>query len=273
MARIIEVREIPLADLVIGKGQVRLRDVGKEIDELADSISKIGLLEPIVVAPADEAGKYEIITGQRRYLAHQELKKPTILSAILAEAVTVTEAKVISVTENLIRSDLNTKDLIDACTELYKKYGSIGAVAEETGLPLNKVSQYVKYEQLIPELKELVDDGRVNMQVALRAQRAAAVSGAIQSEEAVELATEMASMSGAQQTKIVKEREENPDLPAAQAIEHAKSGGKITQVIVTLTTDAHASLTEFARLSGTTMDDAARQLITDGLAGRGFLEE
>ena len=44
MERIKEIMEIPLSNLVIGKGQVRIRDVGKDIDELAESIKKIGLL-------------------------------------------------------------------------------------------------------------------------------------------------------------------------------------------------------------------------------------
>jgi ParB family transcriptional regulator, chromosome partitioning protein len=143
MARIKEVKEIPLSDLEIGKGQVRLRDVGKDIDELADSIRKVGLLEPIVVCEGQTPGKFEIITGQRRFLAHHELKKPTILSAILDEKVDEQTAKVLSVTENLVRRDLNSKDLIDACTFLFKRYGSIKAVAEETGLPRDKVSNYV----------------------------------------------------------------------------------------------------------------------------------
>jgi ParB family transcriptional regulator, chromosome partitioning protein len=56
MARIKEVKEIPLADLEIGKAQVRLRDVGKEIDELADSIRRVGLLEPIVVCKETPRG-------------------------------------------------------------------------------------------------------------------------------------------------------------------------------------------------------------------------
>ena len=73
MAKIKTVRDIPLDDLVIGKAQVRKRDVGKDIDELAESIRVVGLLEPIVVAPADKPGKFEIITGQRRFLAHQLL--------------------------------------------------------------------------------------------------------------------------------------------------------------------------------------------------------
>src|SRR6516225_8742469 len=118
MARIREVKEIPLADLEIGKGQVRLRDVGKDIDELADSIRKVGLLEPIVVCPADTPGKYEIITGQRRFLAHRELKASTILAAILDDKVSEADAKVLSVTENLVRRELNSKDLIDACVPL-----------------------------------------------------------------------------------------------------------------------------------------------------------
>ena len=54
-ARIKEIKEIELSKLRIGKGQVRTKDVGKEIDELAESIRVLGLLEPIVVAPSSEA--------------------------------------------------------------------------------------------------------------------------------------------------------------------------------------------------------------------------
>ena len=157
MAKIKGIKDIPLEDLVIGKGQVRVRDVGKEIDELADSISKVGLLEPIVVCPAEKAGKFQILTGQRRFLAHQQLRKKTIMALILDEPVDEMSAKALSLTENLIRRDLNSRDLIDACTALYKKYGSVQAVADETGLPHYKVAQYVKYERLPKELRALVD--------------------------------------------------------------------------------------------------------------------
>lgn len=272
MARIKEVREIPLDNLDIGKGQVRLRHVGKDIDELADSIRAVGLLEPIVVCESETPGKYEIITGQRRFLAHKELQKKTILAAILDERVDQTAAKILSVTENLVRRDLDSKDLIDACTFLYKRYGSIKAVVEETGLPHGKVSQYVKYDQLIPELKELVDKGDINVQTALRAQKAASVSGEANAEEAVEFAKEMAPMSGAQQSKIVKSREDNPAISSDEVLEDAKKGGKITQIMVTLTSHVHGSLREYASSEDTSMDDAARMLIQDGLSEKGYLE-
>ena len=88
--------------------------------------------------------KYEIITGQRRFLAHQELNKPTIWAAVLDKRVDEITAKVLSVTENLVRRDLHSHDLIDVCTFLFRKYGSVRAVCEESGLSQTKVSQYVK---------------------------------------------------------------------------------------------------------------------------------
>jgi ParB family chromosome partitioning protein len=273
MAKIKEVKEIPMKDLVIGKGQVRLRDVKKDITELADSIRKVGLLEPIVVCPAEKAGKYEIITGQRRFLAHQELKKTTIYAAILDEKVDETTAKVLSLTENLVRKDLNRRDLIDVCTLLFKKYGTIKSVAEETGLPASKVTDYVKYDQLNPALQKLVDTNATTIKAALRAQAAATVDDKFNAEDAVKLAKELGGMSGAQQKKLVKKIEEDPTASKDELIEAAKSGDKIVQILVQLGAGAHQALSEYAKDEGTTLDDAARGLIEDGLNSKGLLEE
>ena len=272
MARIKEVREIPLADLQIGLGQVRLRDASKELDELADSIRQVGLLEPIVVCESEAPGKFEIITGQRRYMAHQELQRETIMAAVLDERVDETTAKVLSVTENLVRRDLNSADLIDACTHLYHKYGSIRLVADETGLPYAKVSQFVKYDQLVEPLRQLVDTG-LPVQTALRAQRAASVAGEVDGVEAVQFAKEMAPMSGVQQSKMITTRTKNPSMTAEDVIEDAKAGGRITQVVVTLSSDVHGALTKYAQSQGTNSDDAAGVLIRRGLYDNDFLED
>ena len=76
MAKLKEFKEIKLQDLAIGKGQVRLSEVGKDIDELAESIKKQGLLQPIVVCPAEKEGKYEILLGQRRVHPQRHQKLP-----------------------------------------------------------------------------------------------------------------------------------------------------------------------------------------------------
>ena len=66
MGIIRKTREIPLSELETGTGPARLRRVDQDIDELAESIRVVGLLEPIVVYENDR-GKFEIITGQRRF--------------------------------------------------------------------------------------------------------------------------------------------------------------------------------------------------------------
>jgi ParB family chromosome partitioning protein len=273
MAKIVEIKEIPLSALVIGRGQVRVRDVGKGIDELAASIKKQGLLQPIVVCEAGEPGKYEILTGQRRFLAVEALQKDTITACVLDQKVDEVEAKLISVTENLVRRDPNSKDYIDACTWLYRKYGSIQDVADELGLSYSKVALYVKYDRLKPEMRKLVDEGEVEMKTALRAQDAASVTGSFNAEEAVKLAKEMSRMSGGQQQRIVQKRKEKPEGDVDEVIEAAKSGEKITQIVITVGTVLHQRLKQYAKDEGTTMDDAVRTLIEEGLTGKGYSME
>lgn len=267
MAKVVTFKDIPLDDLVIGKGQARVSNVNKDLDELVESIKKVGLLEPILVAPQENSEKYDIILGQRRFLAHQRLNKETITAGVLDEYLTEIDAKVLSVTENLVRSDMNRKDLIDVCTHLYKHYGSAKLVTEETGLPDAKVRDYIKYERLIPELRELVDNQEVDLKPALRAQDALATEGLPDPQESVKLAKEMTSMSGAQQEKIKKDLKTDPTASVDEIIEDAKSGGKVTQIAVTLGHQIHASLRRFAKDEEVTIDEAAALLIEkSGLA-------
>jgi hypothetical protein len=94
------------------------------------------------------------------------------------------------------------------------------------------------------------------------------VGGTPNPAEAVKLAEEMATMSGAQQKKVVEDRQANPTAP----IEGAKGGAKITQILVTLGAAAHQALQTHAKNEQTTMDDAARKLIENGLSAKGLME-
>ena len=59
--------EIPLASLDANPYQTRTALDEKSLDELADSIRSLGLLEPIVVRP--KYGRYQVIAGERRVKA------------------------------------------------------------------------------------------------------------------------------------------------------------------------------------------------------------
>lgn len=273
MAKIVGYREISLDDLTIGKAQVRTQDPGKDIDELADSIAKQGLLQPIVVCEATQPGKWEILTGQRRFLAHKYLQKDKITAAVLDERVEEGEAKAISITENLIRRKLSGKELIDGITYLYNLYGTATAVREATGLPYQKVRDYVKYPRLIEPLKEMVDNG-LNINVALKAQDAATEgNGEPNVEVAIKLAQEMSTMPGVQREKIAQERKSNPQKPIDEVIEDAKTGSRVIQVVATVTQNTHTALQEYAKAEGYNQNEAAAVLIKDALLVHGFLDE
>ena len=283
MTNILETRDIPLDDLVLGKGQARTQDTGKEIEDLARSIEALGLLQPILVcAAAKSEGKWEILAGQRRFLAHQWLKQNgrlgnKVISAVVldeGEGVREHDAKAISITENLVRRNLSAKELTDGITDLYNYYGTVSAVVEATGLPRGKVRDYVKAARLTPDLKDLVKEGKVDVNVALKAQDASSdADGNPDSEMAVKLAHEMAPMSGAQRKRVVKELGEHPGRPVEDAIEAAKTGAKVTQIVATLTQDTHTALRQFVKQEGGTQDEAAVMLIEEALVGRGLLGE
>jgi ParB family transcriptional regulator, chromosome partitioning protein len=260
-------KPISLGSLRVGRAQARTRDLNHEIDELSESIRVLGLLEPIVVSPRGKDGKYEILSGQRRYLAHQALKLPTIMASVLDHRVEDSVAKAISVTENVVRRALSQTELIDACTSLYKKYGSMKAVAEATGLPISKVTQCVKYDRLVPELKQLVDNGEVDIQAALKAQDATAGSaresggGNGRGQDVVALARQMTALSRAQQRRAVQAVRSRTGGTSADV----KAAADIVQIIVTVASDSHRRLREFAKSHGWSQDRAAALLIEKGL--------
>ena len=273
MARIIKYRDIPLDDLVIGKGQVRTEDPGRDVDELAQSIEAQGLLQPIVVCQAEDPGSWEILTGQRRFLAHKLLRRKTIAAAILDDRVDAETAKAISITENLVRRGLSGKELTDGITFLYNRYGTIKTVVEVTGLSRERVRRHVKYPRLRAELKKMVDAREIDINVALKAQDAATQDdGAVVVEEAIKLAREMATMSGVQQKRFVEVVNKDPGSSFEDAVEKAKTGAKVTQIVVTVTERTKTALRQFATEEGTNQDDAAVALIEDSLIRRGLLE-
>jgi hypothetical protein len=124
-------------------------------------------------------------------------------------------------------------------------------------------------------MKKLVDTGEVvDIKTALRAQDAASVTGRYNEAEAVKFAKEMSAMSGEQRKRILKKREQNPDVSADDIIESAKTGEKVVGIVVHLGSDVHQSLQKYAQAEGiSNQDEAAADLIAEALTSKGYLEE
>ncbi len=98
-----EVLELPITSVAPNPNQPRTAMDETHISELADSIKKVGVLQPIVVRPI--GNEYQIIAGERRWRAAREagLEKVPVRVMICSE----TEALALALIENLQREDLN----------------------------------------------------------------------------------------------------------------------------------------------------------------------
>lgn len=265
-----EIREIPLDELCVSEHQARTRRIDEGLDELAANIRVHGQLEPIVVIPLDGSGPpFSIITGQRRFLAHQRLGKSTITAIVRTDALDDHLAKAISVSENLIRKDLTDRDLVDACTALYQRYGSAKDVAEELGLPYQRVRSCIKFERLQPELKQVVQDGKLDVQAALRLQDHLDECPVGKPSELGALVTELAPMTRVQQKHYLKERAAG-DIQTSDAVgTHESLGhGSVTQILITLGRDDHYRLRTWAKELHITQDQAGAQIISSFLSAQ-----
>ena len=95
----------------------------------------------------------------------------------------------------------------------------------------------------------------------------------VKTEEAIELAPALETMSNVQRKKVVKDRQENPNKPIEDVVEDAKTGAKVIQVIATITARVHTALKTFAKEEGRLQDEAAAVLIEEALVGRELLDE
>ena len=144
-----------------------------QMKELQDSISKYGILNPLIVRPRPE-GFYEVIPGHRIKYAAMELKYtkvPVIIRYMLDE-----EAIISMVDSNLQRERILPSEKAAAykmkyevlrrkagrrkCSQVDYTTGkkSIEIIGEETGDSPKQIQRYLKLNDLIPELLDKVDD-------------------------------------------------------------------------------------------------------------------
>src|SRR5258705_10931199 len=130
-----QIHEIELDDIEISPDNVRHNtgNATKDLDELAESIKLHGLLQPVVLVGEFGRPPYQLIAGQRRFLAHELLHRRKIRSVFAANRLSKPELIVRSLVENLQRVELEYKDTAEAVTFLYKKLGSDRAVQKATG--------------------------------------------------------------------------------------------------------------------------------------------
>lgn len=108
---------IPLDQIVVGE---RMRKEYNKIPELAESISNVGLIHPIVVRPTPE-GKYELIAGGRRHAAITTLGW-TDVPVFIIPAKNLSHAMLMELEENLQREDMTWKEKVMSIAAIHLEH-------------------------------------------------------------------------------------------------------------------------------------------------------
>ena len=151
--------EIPLGEIDPNKDQPRKKFTDASLKELALSIQKHGVIQPIVVVKKD--GRYMIIAGERRWRASKLAGLKTI-PAIIKDYNNVQMAEV-SIIENLQREDLNPMEEARALKKLMDDFGwTQDVVADRLGKSRPVISNTIRLLNLEPEVIELIEAGKLS---------------------------------------------------------------------------------------------------------------
>jgi ParB/RepB/Spo0J family partition protein len=134
----------------------------EKVRELAESIRESGLLQPILIRPSN--GRFEIVAGDRRYLAHKLLNFKEI-KAIVRE-LDDQETVVIRGIENLQRVDLSPSEEA-AVYLLLKEEGGLGTmeISKKTGKSPQTIKRYLNFAKCPDHVRRAVDRKEITLLV------------------------------------------------------------------------------------------------------------
>ena len=157
-----ELRSLPIELLQRGANQPRM-DFDKEaLQELADSIKAQGVLQPVLVRPLADSGRFEIIAGERRWRASQ-LAGLHEIPAVVRKLDDRT-SMCIALIENIQREDLNPLEQARGLSRLSEEFDMThDAIAESVGRSRSAVTNILRLLELSDEVKRLLVGRQLEM--------------------------------------------------------------------------------------------------------------
>ena len=156
--------QIPVDLIRQGKYQPRKSMNPQTLNDLADSIRKQGVVQPILVRPvrSSRTDAYEIVAGERRWRAAQMAglqEIPAMIMDIPDQA-----AVCIALIENIQREDLNPLEEAHALARLSKEFDlTHESIAEAVGKSRSTVTNLLRLLELHPEVQNLIQEDKLEM--------------------------------------------------------------------------------------------------------------
>jgi ParB family chromosome partitioning protein len=155
--------EVRTNDIAPNPDQPRRRFDESELERLAESIRRYGVLQPVVLrrAAPGAARPYELVVGERRWRASQRAGRETVPAVV--QDVEPHDLLEVALVENVQRRDLNPIELAQAFRALLEAGRSQEEVGERVGLDRSTVANHLRLLELPKELQEDVELGTLSM--------------------------------------------------------------------------------------------------------------
>ena len=262
--------EMDIDELVLDRFQVRTTNTGDGLDELAESIKEMGLINPIIVCRSERfEGKWEVVCGQRRLLAHKKIGAQSIYAGVIDCVLTFDEGTAVSANENVHQLPMSRPDLVDLCERLFIRYGTIQAVAEKTKVPYHVVRKYVRLARLNETLRKMVENREVDLDMAVKAQDATGGNP----EEALEFVRVLKRSDNDLRKRILKIKRDNPSIDAVAAEKAAEKAPEDVRISGRLYGGYAAAIKHLASEKGSDVSTVGMDLIEEALDAQGLLQE
>lgn len=154
------VDEIEISKIVPNPNQPRKHFDENALQELANSISVHGVIQPLVVNKIDD-DQYMIIAGERRWRASKIAGLSKV--PVVIKNYTDKQIKEISIIENLQREDLNPIEAARAIKQLMEEYNlTQEVVSERIGKSRSNIANTLRLLSLYPDVIKMVEEGRLS---------------------------------------------------------------------------------------------------------------
>ena len=154
-----EIQHVALEKIVRNPAQPRTQFDPATIAELATSIRERAVLQPVLVRPS--GGSFQIVAGERRFLAAREAGLETIPAIV--RQFTDREALLIALIENVQRENLNPMDEARAYYRLAMEYGlPHEEIGQRVGKDRSTVSNILRFNNLPQEIQAFLETGSIS---------------------------------------------------------------------------------------------------------------
>lgn len=264
-----KIYEIPLSEINISNFNVRDNsNATNRIDELAESIKLQGLMQPIVLRGEFGNPPYDLIVGQRRYLAHIKNGKK-IIKAVFSGKLDDTNAIIYSLVENMQRVELNHADTAEAVTKLYKRYNKDETkVKKVTGLSLRTIRDYIDIEELAStKAKKYLREKKISKADLKRIIRIA--QGHL--KKADELLDEIVKLTNYEKNRAVEYGINNPKSSSKDIINEAKKPRPEEIIVINLSQDNTKALRKAMDSLSMDKESLALTILVEWLKNNGYV--